>query len=354
MFVYDRVPVRKNQYLKQIITSACNVRTAAFSIMSALMLSVAIPAITMAAPMDGTNNDKTVTAGEVENALQDTAGLLGQSDSVKTTSDSDSAIKVATAGASIDIPKDASDGVTLQSSGGPTLDIELPNADKAKDAQPVAPGVVSYASGNGSANAVQATEDGGVRMLTIIDNPNAPTEYDYKITVPNGGHIELADDGGAVVLGANQELIASVVTPWSKDANDIPIETWFTTDGHRLTQHIKHNVEGVAYPVTADPYISWGWNMYVNFTWSETRTFMRYQELGYFGTGMMGIVCGRIPHWGAQAACGAFVAAKGYQLNYAVRRAAETGSCLQLTIPYSAVSHSYLAPIQAWFGWKRC
>jgi hypothetical protein len=90
-------------------------------------------------------------------------------------------------------------------------------------------------------------------MLTVIDNPNAPTEYEYGVTVPGGGHIELLNGGGAIVANANGELIASVASPWAKDANGTAIRTYFTTDGLTLTQHIDHSVAGVVYPVTADP-----------------------------------------------------------------------------------------------------
>jgi len=38
------------------------------------------------------------------------------------------------------------------------------------------------------------------------------------------------------------------------------VKTYFTTDAATLTQHVEHNVEGVVYPVTADPYWYWGWN----------------------------------------------------------------------------------------------
>jgi hypothetical protein len=113
---------------------------------------------------------------------------------------------------------------------------------------------VAYEANNGSANAVQPTEDGGVRMLTIIDNPNAPTAYDYKVTVPNGGRIELTPDGGAIVLDSASQPIVTVAAPWAKDAVGTAVNTWFTTDGQALTQHVQHNVEGVVYPVTADPF----------------------------------------------------------------------------------------------------
>jgi hypothetical protein len=204
-----------------------------------------------------TDHNNTVNNSEVRQALRHTPGVLEESSTIKTTSDSDTAINAATAGATVDIPKDASEGVTIGSQNGNSLDITLPNADKSSDATTVANGVVAYNANNGSANAVQAENDGSVRMLTVIDNPNAPTTYDYKISVPNGGHIQLTKDQGAVVLSDNGEVISYVQSPWAKDAKGKKIRTWFTTDGLTLTQHVKHNVRGVTYPVVADP---WFWD----------------------------------------------------------------------------------------------
>ncbi|HEU4913933.1 MAG TPA: hypothetical protein VFT16_00800 [Candidatus Saccharimonadales bacterium] len=230
-------------------------RTVALSTVGALALAMATPISTMALETRAvqTNGNKNVSATEIKNALRGIDGLLQQADQTKTTTDGDSALKAARAGAQIDIPKDISDGVAINSIGVPSLDITLPNADNADDAKKVAAGTVAYAGNNGSANAVQATEDGGVRMLTIIDRSDAPTTYDYGVSVPDNGDIVITKDGGANILGSNSEVIATVATPWAKDALGKTIHTYFSTDGTTLTQHIEHDIPGVVYPVTADP-----------------------------------------------------------------------------------------------------
>lgn len=248
-------------------------RIASLAVAVTMFGSVFVPTATVLAEEVGPNTDNSaaVTGSEVAEALRGTDGVLASSDQTAVTSDADSAIQAVTAGTAVDVPKDASEGVTLGAADGstPAIDIALPNAETAGDAKQVAPGTVAYPSNNGSANAVQATEDGGVRMLTVIDNPNAPTVYDYKVTVPNGGHVELTDDGGAVVKDGAGETIASVATPWAKDATGAFINTYFTTDGLTLTQHIEHNVPSVVYPVTADPRFDWKWygvNIYLSQT----------------------------------------------------------------------------------------
>lgn len=220
---------------------------------TAFATEIAISEATQINVQPNTDSNDSVSTAEVGQALQSVPGVLSSSDQISTKTDVDSAIVASVGGNTIDVPKAPEEGVTFGATNGPKLDIALPNADEAGAAKKVAPGVVAYDSGNGSANAVQANEDGSVRMLTIIDNPEAPTTYEYKVVVPNGGNVALAADGGAVVNDSQGEAITSVGAPWAKDAAGVAVTTWFTTDGASLTQHVAHNVPGVVYPVTADP-----------------------------------------------------------------------------------------------------
>lgn len=233
------------------------------------------PAVAQPPELSLSNQDSSVTAAEVGSTLRSKVGdLLSQSDNLNTASDADSAIQTAPGGNLIDIPKDPEQGVKFTAQNGPQLEIELPNANTTKDAQQVAPGTVAYSSDNGSANAVQATENGELRMLTIIDNSGAPTAYDYTITIAEGSRISIADNGGALVHDAADRPVAAILAPWAKDADGNSVATYFTTDGKSLTQHIKHTEQKIAYPVVADPTIACGWprcTVYLNK--SETRSY---------------------------------------------------------------------------------
>jgi len=182
--------------------------------------------------------------------------MLESSRSIAVTSDSHSVLKAAVGNATVSAPKRATDGVVL-SGGDDQVSIQLPNASQDTAAQTIANGVVTYGGTNGFANVVQTT-DNGVRMLIFINSPDAPTTYDYKISVPQGGTVELTSDGGAAVRNAKRAVIAMVAAPWTADATGKVIRTSFTTDGQTLTQHIAHNVPGVVYPVIAGPWLSWG------------------------------------------------------------------------------------------------
>jgi hypothetical protein len=263
--------------------------------LSVFAFALITPNLALADSVDDlTNHNPAVTAAETQAALADTSGILSTSDQIQASTDADSAMVTSANGTTVDIPKDPEHGVTFGASNGPKLEITLPNADQARAAQAVANGIVAYDSGNGSANAVQANEDGSVRMLTVIDSPNAPTAYDYQVTVPSGGHVQVAIDGGAMALDSEGKLIATIEKPWAKDANGMTIETWFTTDGITLVQHVNHTVPGAAYPITADPRVSWSWHgmtLYLNKRETSLVAFSVGAVGAYFGwTGIGGLI----------------------------------------------------------------
>jgi len=204
------------------------------------------------------SSNNVVTAGDARQALASVPRLPQNSNNIHAHSDADSAATVKVAGASIDVPSNASDGVDLKR-GNTRLTIRLPGAAGAQQGHRVADGVVAYPSNQGFANAVQSSQDGSVRMLTVIDSREAPQNYDYKLNMPDG-RIELLPNGGAIVLDRDGKPISFVDPAWAKDANGKPVRTWYTTNGTTLTQHVAHNQTRVAYPIVADPWFRWYWN----------------------------------------------------------------------------------------------
>jgi hypothetical protein len=201
-----------------------------------------------------------VSTGTVRTALDKTGTVLPTSATTQQQADTPTGLKVATGGSELTIPKDAKSGITLASLG---IKVSLPNANTATTGQTVANGVVAYGGTNGSANAVQANPDGSIRMLNVISNATAPTDYTYTVTLPQGTTLRAETTGGISILDAKGQIVAVVDVPWAKDAKGTPIQTSYNVKGNVITQHIAHNVKGVVYPVTADPQISFGWWIYV-------------------------------------------------------------------------------------------
>jgi hypothetical protein len=236
--------------LRRIATALC----------AALSLSLIAPTAALADTVDPTT-DSNVTAIDVDHAL-DAIGVTDDSAAVKTSSDADSAAVTTAGGTQTDIPKDASDGINVTAKNGDSLTITPENADDAAAGKVVSPGVVAYPNDNGSATAVQAESDGSTRFLTIIANADAPTEYAYKVSIPDGGKVVTTGDGGAAILDSGGQLMSTVPAPWAKDAHDQSVPTHFVVENNSLTQVVDHTSGDFAYPVTADPRITWSWSGY--------------------------------------------------------------------------------------------
>jgi hypothetical protein len=93
--------------------------------------------------------------------------------------------------------------------------------------------------------------------LVVIDGPDAPTEYRFDMTVPDGAVLLPSTDGGAVVVDAEGLVVAPVAPAWAVDANGQPVPTHYRIDGTTIVQVIDHH--GAAYPVVGVP-CWWGWS----------------------------------------------------------------------------------------------
>ncbi|MEU8944226.1 hypothetical protein [Streptomyces sp. NPDC048489] len=193
--------------------------------------------------------------------------LPSTSTNVTTTSDTDSASIATVAGTTVDVPKAASNGVKLKSSSE-QIAITMPNTSGTQTGTVTAPGIVSYPTASGNvANAVQTDANGAVRFLTVLKDASAPEEFEYNLQLPEGSSITKEDNGSLkVTTPAGGYTIA---LPWAHDANGEHVWTqWFTDGESTIDLVVNHHGENLAYPITADPWISWGW---AGFTWNFSR-----------------------------------------------------------------------------------
>ncbi|MFJ9628999.1 hypothetical protein ACIRU8_14990 [Streptomyces sp. NPDC101175] len=246
--------------------------------------------------------------------------LPSTSDTVTTTSDANSAAVSTVNNVTVDIPKTAGAGVTM-TANGQTLGIDMPNTSGTQTGTVTAPGIVSYPTTSGdTANAVQADESGATRFLTIIKDANAPEEFEYNLDLPEGSSITKEDDGSLKVAVPGSDDGYVIAPPWAHDANGAHVwAQWFTDGESTIDLVVNHHGENVAYPITADPWISWGWTGYtLNLNRDDTR---------YAAQGAMAGIAAYIGGWRAAA-----VGASGGQwlADYAYRR----GLCLKVWVSY--------------------
>lgn len=221
-------------------------RVAAFIVMAVTTAAFAVQAPALA-------DDPAMTAPQVDTAITKVA--VRDADLVVPVAPSRATGDQVATNAEVSVPFDPSAGVKLKTGATTSLTIGLPEASRSARGQRTRDGKVIYPGKGDSSNVVIPARDGGVQLLTVIKGPKAPTRYDYPLSIPQGGRIEVSRDGtSAVVYDAASTPLAAVAAPWAKDAAGRNVKTYLTSDGNRLTQHVKHRDGKVAYPVVADPF----------------------------------------------------------------------------------------------------
>ena len=113
---------------------------------------------------------------------------------------------------------------------------------------------------------VQAFED-SVRVLTILNDADAPTEYIYNVNVPIGGHLKKLNDGSVKILDKNNKFMGAIAPAWALDKEGKKVPTHYEIRGNKLIQIVEHLNLNITYPVVADPYI--GSSMIAYAHWSH-------------------------------------------------------------------------------------
>jgi len=136
--------------------------------------------------------------------------------------------------------------------------IGLPWQPGSASAEHAQDGTVVYLDHSGKADlAVQELADGSVRVQTLMNNMQAPTEYRYPLSLSPGVRVHPASDGGYdIELAAGAPPVAHINPAWAIDAAGRPVPTRYDLDGNVLVQKIDHRRPGTKYPVVADPWFS--------------------------------------------------------------------------------------------------
>jgi hypothetical protein len=247
------------------------------------------------------------------------------------------------AGSEVEIPVDAADPLVLDATGGEVA-VELPVVPGVGDGVVDESGAVVFESETSPVYlAAQATDDGGLQVLVVIDDVTAPTEYRFDMTVPDGATLRATVDGGAEVVGSDGVVVTAVAPPWAVDANGASVPTSYRIEGFTLVQAVAHH--GAVHPVVADPNIGncvwWQAACTVYFSTIETR---RIAD-GTIGATAVTLACGLAGGPYAAFMC----AAHGANLVLGAQNARAQGKCLKVRV-YAA----YLPPVPGSFTKGTC
>ncbi|WP_156159119.1 hypothetical protein [Demequina gelatinilytica] len=250
--------------------------------------------------------DAATAAALVEAAAADEAGVIESLDSGGVPVGAGMTLEAGTAGA------------VLTGAAGVELGIAV--ADAANDSvAAVVDGVAVAREVLPATDVVTRAVDGGVQIVAVLADASASTSVDFELTLPEGARLSREWDGSVAVQAPTEtivydavdqaryeaevaaivgdaeglaaltdeqraaidaveepageiqtvmETVASVGAPWAVDANGVALETSYALNGDTLTQVVTTD-EDTAFPVVADPLLTYGWAIYWNMTGAQ-------------------------------------------------------------------------------------
>lgn len=145
------------------------------------------------------------------------------------------------------------------SSTGTEVEVDLPTADTAQPPTLTKEGTALYpGAGRDVEIAVQGLDTtnmpgikSGVRSIITVSSAQAPTRYEFPLTLPSGASPKLQSDGSVQVVDRGGKVLGAFGAPWAVDASGRSVPTTFEVEGNTLLQRVPHR--GYTYPVIADP-----------------------------------------------------------------------------------------------------
>lgn len=183
---------------------------------------------------------------------------------------------------------------------------------------------------DGASLAVAPTAD-GAQVLIGIEEPGAPTSYDFDLDAADGLTGQVTPDGAVELTNEAGELAAQVAAPWAVDADGRQVPTRFTLRDGVITQVVDHRAGDFNYPIVADPRIfscDWRTSICVKFTKKETKAIAKKASGGV--QAFAAFLCTKIPHPVIAAVCVGTVVAAGSSLRSLFKSAAKQGKCAEL------------------------
>ncbi|UQA95602.1 hypothetical protein [Streptomyces halobius] len=220
---------------------------------------------------------------------------------------------------------------------GSSLGLTLPGA-KAVAGVKAGVGTVVYPDAAPHTDlAVQPTTDGGARTLVTLKDAKASTSQRFKLDLPEGTKAVSNGEGGYDLIRKTQGgepvlVVGAIDAPWAKDADGKKVPTAYKLDGNSLIQTIETN-ETTAFPVVADPEVSFGWNVYYRFSKAEVKKYASKVKYASGGAAL----CGFLGVPAAAVACG--VVAGGILTHFqgVWSSAARYNKCVEVKVGYTGI-----------------
>ncbi|HEY3492062.1 MAG TPA: hypothetical protein VGK43_03860, partial [Solirubrobacterales bacterium] len=100
---------------------------------------------------------------------------------------------------------------------------------------------------------------GGLELSALLASRNSPQELAFDVSLPQGASLRAGENGGAEVVGAGGEPIATIGAPHAVDAQGTEVPATLAVEGNRLSILVPHQELDVAYPLFVDPPVEEHW-----------------------------------------------------------------------------------------------
>lgn len=158
-----------------------------------------------------------------------------------------SSVLIFSAGSAAAAPVNGEQVETVSSETGTSIGWQIPEQPAAQFRRATEPPAVEFES---------KTVENGAQTLIHINDSTAPDRYAFPVELPEGGRLELQEDG-SVSLNVNGMPQGGFSTPWAHDGNGDELATHFEVEGSTLVQVVEFT-ENTQFPITADPRFEWG------------------------------------------------------------------------------------------------
>ena len=177
--------------------------------------------------------------------------------SIDTTGDEHQVLSMGTVGSdALSVPADATDPIVMTRQDGSSVGVLLPGTPD--NGKAVGGNRVLFEDVDKDTDAlVQPQADAGVRVLTVIESSQAPTEFDYNLKLDDGHKLRAVEDGSVVVVDGDDVVVALIEAPWAFDAQGNAVGVSYAVSDNVLTLTVAHD-DSTVYPVLADPVFTWG------------------------------------------------------------------------------------------------
>jgi hypothetical protein len=226
------------------------------------------------------------------------------------------------------------DRVNVALHGGKTLSVTLPNTAVEGQWTTTPQGKLRAAQKSEKVVDVVEPAQDGVRLLSIINDKDAPSEFTYAVSLGAGSELKLdSKTGHGAVISADKKLGVDISPAWAVDAKGNDVPTHYELRGGKLVQVVEHTAGDFTYPIVADP----KWNS----RWFGGELIFNHKETAAIAVGGAGAAatilgsCSFIPVAG-QTVCAAIGAALGLNAAYFAAMQAG-GKCGKFYITLSPV-----------------